>query len=405
LWIKIIIILFSGPEAIIKEDKMPIAGEVAIIGTGTIKFGENFHQSYNDMLKLACEEAFRAGWLGTYLPFSWGYEGAAGVNVTETLKMEPIPVTRVSNYCSTGMEAVRNASFAVAAGEYDLVLAVGVEKMRDVSGRGSLVAQHVERGHPLYCKGRTAPGMFALLANRYFKEYGIGEETLAKVAVKNHKHGSLNPKAHFRSEITVEKALSAPMVAAPLKLFDCCPTTDGAAAAILCPVEKARDYTDDYVAIKGAALSITGGYYTAQMNPHFTFTGFTATREASKEAYRQAGIKNPLEEIDVVELHDCFTITEIVNYEDLGLAKKGEGWKLIEEGETYIGGKIPVNTSGGLKSCGHPVGASGVRMINNICDQLRGRSDRMQVEGARLGVAHTLGGPGALACVFVLEAS
>jgi acetyl-CoA C-acetyltransferase len=393
---------------------MPIANEVAIIGTGTIKFGENFHQSYNDMLWEAVNLAFQdakieakdiqAGWLGTYLPFSWGYEGASGVNVTETMKMEPIPVSRVSNYCSTGMDAVRNAAFALAAGEYDLVLAVGVEKMRDVSGRGSLVAQHVERGHPLYCKGRTAPGMFALLANRYFKEYGINEETLAKVAVKNHKHGSLNPNAHFRKEITLETALKAPYVAAPLKLFDCCPTTDGAAAAILCPVSKAKQYTDDYVVIKGCALAITGGYYSAQMNPAFTFTGFTATQTAAQKAYAQAGIKKPIEEVDVVELHDCFTITEIINYEDLGFARKGEGWKLIEEGETYIGGKLPVNTSGGLKSCGHPVGASGVRMINNICDQLRGRSGKMQVKDARLGVAHTLGGPGALACVFVLGA-
>jgi len=393
---------------------MPIANEVAIIGTGTIKFGENFHQSYSDMLGEACELAFAdagvdkkdvgAGWLGTYLPFSWGYDGASGVSVTETLKMEPIPVTRVSNYCSTGMEAVRNAAMSIAANEYDLVLAVGVEKMRDVSGRGSLVSQHVERGHPLYCKGRTAPGMFALLANRYFKEYGIGEETLAKVAVKNHKHGSLNPNAHFRSEITVEKAMKAPMVAAPLKLFDCCPTTDGAAAAILCRADKAKQYTDSYAIIKGVALAITGRYYTAQMDPNFTFTGFTATQEASKRAYSQAGIKDPLKEVDVAEVHDCFTITEIINYEDLGFADKGHGWKLIEEGETYIGGKIPVNASGGLKSCGHPVGASGVRMINNISDQLRGRAGGMQVESARIGVAHTLGGPGALACVFVLGA-
>ncbi len=393
---------------------MPIANEVAIIGTGTIKFGENFDQSYNDMLEGACKEAFadagieagdvEAAWLGTYLPFSWGFEGASGTNVVDGLGLDPIPVTRVSNYCSTGMEAVRNAALAVAAGEHDLVLAVGVEKMRDVSGRGSLVSQHVEKGHPLYCKGRTAPGMFALLASRYFQEYGIGEETLAKVAVKNHKHGSLNPKAHFRSEITIEKAMAAPMVAAPLKLFDCCPTTDGAAAAVLCPVKKARDYTDDFVIIRGVGLSVTTGYYTAQMDPSFSFTGFESTRRAAAEAYRRAGIKDPLGEVDLVELHDCFTITEIINYEDLGFAAKGEGWKLIEEGETYIGGKLPVNASGGLKSCGHPVGASGVRMINNVSDQLRGRADKMQVKGARTGVAHTLGGPGALACVFVLGA-
>jgi acetyl-CoA C-acetyltransferase len=392
---------------------MGIAGEVAIIGSGIIKFGENFDQSYTDMLVEACMKAFKdanvdpkdiqAGWLGTYLPYSWGYEGVAGVSVTEPLNLAPIPVTRVSNYCATGMEAVRNACFAIVAGEYDLVLAVGVEKMRDVPGRGSLVAQHVERGHPLYCKGRTAPGMFALLANRYFEEYGINEETLAKVAVKNHYHGSLNPNAHFRKEITIEQALKAPPVAEPLKLFDCCPTTDGAAAAILVPAKKAKEYTDNYTIIKGVGFSVHGGYYTAQMDPQFTFTGFRSTQQAAKWAYEAAGIKDPLKEVDVVELHDCFTITEIVNYEDLGFAEKGQGWRLIEEGHTYKDGKIPVNTSGGLKTCGHPVGASGVRMINNIHDQLLGRADKMQVKDPKIGVAHTLGGPGALSCVFVLE--
>ncbi len=392
---------------------MPISGEVAIIGTGIIKFGENFEQSYNDMLVEACKMAFtdaniapedvQAAWLGTYLPFSWGYEGVSGVNVNEPLNLYPIPVTRVSNFCSTGMEAVRNACMGIASGEYDLVLAVGVEKMRDVPGRGSLIAQHVERGHPVYCKGRTAPGMFALLANRYFKEYGITEETLAKVAVKNHKHGTLNPNAHFQKEISLDMALKAPPVAEPLKLFDCCPTTDGAAAAILCSAKKAKEFTDSYSIIKGVGLAVTGGYYSAQMDPTFTFTGFKATQTASAMAYQAAGIKKPIEEVDVVEVHDCFTITEIVNYEDLGFAEKGQGWKLIEEGETYIGGKIPVNTSGGLKSCGHPVGASGVRMINNISDQLRGRAGKMQVKDPKLGVAHTLGGPGALSCVFVLE--
>jgi len=391
-----------------------LGGAVAIIGTGTIKFGENFHQSLTDMIyeavTLALADAgiergqLQAGWLGCYEPMLYGFEGNSGTFVSDPLNLFPIPVTRVAAYCATGIEAVRNAALAVASGEYDLVLAVGAEKMREVPSRGSLVAQAVNRGHPVLAKGRTAPGMFALLANRYFKEYGINEETLAKVAVKNHKHGSLNPNAHFRSEITLEQALKAPYVAAPLKLFDCCPTTDGAAAAILCPVSKAKQYTDDYVVIKGCSLAITGGYYSAQMNPAFTFTGFTATQTASQKAYAQAGIKKPIEEVDVVELHDCFTITEIINYEDLGFAKKGEGWKLIEEGETYIGGKIPVNTSGGLKSCGHPVGASGVRMINNICDQVRGRAGKMQVKDARLGVAHTLGGPGALACVFVLGA-
>jgi acetyl-CoA C-acetyltransferase len=222
------------------------------------------------------------------------------------------------------------------------------------------------------------------------------------VAVKNHKHGSLNPKAHFQREITEDQAFNAPPVAEPLHLFDCCPTTDGCAAAILTRADLAKKFTDDYVLIKGIGFSVAGGYYSAQFDQTFTFTGFKATQNAARMCYEQAGIKNPLEEIDVVELHDCFTITEIVNYEDLGLAKKGEGWKLIAEGETYNGGKIPVNTDGGLKTCGHPVGASGVRMINHIGAQLLGKAGKMQVKDAKLGVAHTLGGPGALACVFAL---
>lgn len=391
---------------------MSIADEIAIIGCGTTKFGEHFDMGYNDMLIDACYDAFddarvepkdiQAAWLGTYLPFAWGFEGAAGTSVAEPLNLYPIPVTRVTNFCTTGMEAVRTAAFAVASGEYDLVLAVGVEKMREVPGRSSLVAQHVEKGHPLLCKGRTAPGMFALLANRYFEEFDADETTLAKVAVKNHKHGSLNPKAHFRKEISIEQAVNAPPVAEPLKLFDCCPTTDGAAACIVTRKELAKNYVDDYVVIKGMGLSVAGGYYTAQFDQNFTYTGFRATQEASKKAYKDAGVTDPINQIDVVELHDCFTITEIINYEDLGFAEKGKGWQLIDAGDTYIGGKLPVNTGGGLKSCGHPVGASGIRMINQICDQLRGKAGKMQVEDAKLGLAHTLGGPGSVSCVFVL---
>lgn len=391
---------------------MSIKDKVAIIGMGMTKFGENFEMSYGDMIVEACFEAFanakidpkeiQAAWLGTYLPFSWGYDGMAGVSLAEPLNLYPIPVTRVSNYCSTGMEAVRNAAFAVASGEYDVVLAVGCEKMRDVPGRGSLVAQHVERGHPLYCKGRTAPGMFALLASRYFKEYGIDRKMLAKVAVKNHKHGANNPKAHFQREITEDMALNAPPVAEPLHLFDCCPTTDGCAAAILTRADLAKKFTDEYVLIKGIGFSVAGGYYSAQFDQTFTFTGFKATQNASRACYEQAGIKKPIDDIDLVELHDCFTITEIVNYEDLGLAEKGQGWKLIDQGETYVGGKIPVNPDGGLKTCGHPVGASGVRMINHVGAQLLGKAGKMQVPNAKLGIAHTLGGPGALACVFAL---
>jgi acetyl-CoA C-acetyltransferase len=392
---------------------MGLGGKVAIIGTGVIKFGENFHQSLTDMIYEAVTQALadaavertrlQAAWLGCYEPMLYGFEGNSGTFVADPLNLFPIPVTRVAAYCATGIEAVRNAAFAVASGEYDLVLAVGAEKMREVPSRGSLVAQAVNRGHPVLAKGRTAPSMFALLATRYFKEYGASEEALGAVAVKNHYHGSLNPKAHFQKEITPEIHARAPKVADPLGLFDCCPTTDGAAAVILTRADLAPSFTDRYTVIRGIAYAVTAGYWNTQFDPSWNFTSFRSTQEAARAAYRMAGVSDPRKEIDVVECHDCFTITEIVNYEDLGFADPGEGWKYATGGVTRLGGDLPVNTSGGLKSCGHPIGSSGVRMIANIHDQLLGRAGRMQVPNARMGLAHNLGGPGAVSAVAVLS--
>lgn len=390
-----------------------IARRVAIIGSGCSKFGENFDKDYTDLLIDACYAAFddakiepariQAAWLGTYLPFAWGFEGAAGVSFCEPMGLFGIPVTRVSNYCATGMEAVRAAASAVAAGEHELVMAVGVEKMREVPARGSLVAQHVEKGHPLYCKGRTAPGMFALLANRYFDRYKETPDLLAHVAVKNHAHGVNNPNAHFRKAITLEDAMKAPKVADPLGLYDCCPTTDGAAAVILCPADRVREFTSgSYSILEGVGSAVSSGYYTMQFDPNFDFTSVRATRDAAAMAYGRAGIKDPRKEVDVVECHDCFTITEVINMEDLGLAGPGEGAALVRSGATKLGGEIPVNTSGGLKSCGHPIGASGVRMVHNISDQVRGKAGKMQVNNAKRGVAHTLGGPGSVSSVIVV---
>jgi acetyl-CoA C-acetyltransferase len=389
-----------------------LGGKVAIIGSGVVKFGENFHQSLTDMIYEAVtaalvdarveRERLQAAWLGCYEPMLYGFEGNSGAFVSDALNLFPIPVTRVAAYCATGIEAVRNAALAVASGEYDVVLAVGAEKMREVPSRGSLVAQAVTRGHPVLAKGRTAPGMFALLATRYFKEYGGGEEALAAVAVKNHYHGSLNPRAHFRKEITADQHSRAPKVAEPLGLYDCCPTTDGAAAVILTRADLAPRFTDAYTVIRGIAYAVTAGYWNTQFDPSWSFTSFRSTREAARAAYAMAGVTDPRREIDVAECHDCFTITEIINYEDLGLAPPGEGWKLAVGGATRLGGELPVNTSGGLKSCGHPIGASGVRMIANVHDQLLGRAGRMQVRGARMGLAHNVGGPGAVSAVAVL---
>ncbi|MEK6712455.1 MAG: acetyl-CoA acetyltransferase [Nitrospinota bacterium] len=391
-----------------------ISGKVAIIGAGITRFGELFEQSYNDLVVEAAFDAYQdagvtgddieAAWLGTYLPLGWGFDGTGGPSLAEALNLYPKPVSRVANYCTTGMEAVRMGAMAVASGLYDVVLAVGAEKMREVPPRGSLVAQHVEKLHPLYAKGRTAPGSFAVLATRYFHEYGASKDDLAEVAVKNHYHGSLNPKAHFRKEITKEQVLKAPMVTEPLGLFDCCPTTDGAAAVVLCRADLAekRFGKKDHVLIEGMGLSCANGYLTTAFNPRFDFLGFEATREAARQAYEQAGITHPRGQLDLAEVHDCFTITELLNYEDLGFCGRGEAPAFVRGGSSRLGGELPVNTSGGLKSCGHPIGATGARVVAHLTNQLLGRSGKHQVKGAKRALGHTLGGPGAVSSVFIL---
>jgi len=282
---------------------------------------------------------------------------------------------------------------------------VGAEKMRDVPTRGSLLARHVVETHPVLAKGRTAPGQFALLGTRYLAEYGYDREILAAVALKNHENGSHNPNAHFRKPITEEQWAQAPMIASPLGLFDCCPTTDGAAGVVLTTRERAERTGKSYALVRGIGLSTWGGYFTVQFDSDFDFLGFPATRRAAEQAYAQAGITDPARDIDVAEVHDCFTITELINYEDLGFCSRGQGGVMAASGRTRLDGDLPVNTSGGLKACGHPIGASGVRMVVDIRQQLLGRADERQVPGARRGLCHTLGGPGIVSCVMVLEAA
>lgn len=393
---------------------MSIRDRVAIIGVGATRFGEHFEQGYSDLIVEAAYEAFRdanvsphqiqAAWLGTCFPDSGGYQGNAGASLADALSLYHAPISRVANYCATGADAFRNACFAVAAGAYDLVLVVGAEKMRDVTARESLVGQLAENGHPVRGKGVTAPGMFALFATRYFDRFGIGRETLARVAMKNHRHGSLNPKAHFQREITLEQYFKAPMVADPLGLYDCCPQTDGAAAAVICRADLAPRFSKEPILVKGLGLANPVGDELA-FDPDSDFISFRATKEAATQAYEQAGVKDPFKEIDVAELHDCFTITELVTYEDLGFCQKGEGRTFIEDGISSLEGALPINTSGGLKSCGHPIGASGLRMIGEITNQLRGRAGKRQVKDARRGLVHNLGGLGAVTSVIVLATS
>jgi len=383
--------------------------QIAIIGTGCTKFGENFHQSWADLALEATVEACRdaqmdldgidAAWLGSYRPWI-AAERNIGSPLAEALGFLYKPVTLVSNICATGIDTLRNACFGVASGMYDYALAIGVEKMRDAGSRSLMLANRTD-GHPLLGKGRTAPSFFASCAHRYFHEFGIGREMLAKVAVKNHHNGSLHPKAHLQRKITVEDVLKSPWVAEPLSILDSTTSSDGAAAAIITREELARKTRSDYVLIKGMGLSV--GTERNIFDPDFTFLGFKTTQTAAQTAYQQAGIKRPLDEIDLAEVHDCFTITEILNYEDLGFAAPGQGWKLIEEGVTTLEGKLPVNTDGGLKAFGHPLGASGLRMVYEITQQLQEKAGVRQVKNARRGLAHCLGGPAALAGVVVLE--
>ena len=391
---------------------MPIANEVAIVGVGVTPFGVLHDRSYLDLVAAASTDAaadaglaigeLEAAWLGTAEPLLAGLVGDSGAAVSEALRFRGKPVSRVSNFCTSGMEAVRHAAMAVAAGEHEVVLAVGAEKMRDVTPRESLVAKTTNQTHPTLSKGRTAPGQFALVANRYLHEHGYAPEVLAHVSVKNHEHATRNPKAHFRDPVTLDDVLGAPRIAEPLGMLDCTPTTDGAAAVIVASREWAERHADRYALIRGIGLAGVDGYFAMHTREQNDFLGFEATRAAASSAYRQAGITDPRREIDVVECHDCFTITEIVNTEDLGLAARGEGAELLLEGATRLGGEIPVNVSGGLQSCGHPVGATGVRMVAEIVDQVTERAGARQVDGARTGVGHTLGGPGAVSCVVVV---
>ncbi len=375
--------------------------QVAIIGVGCTKFGDRFEKSYEQLICDAAFEAYDdagidpadidAAYLGTYLPGSGG--GKSAVSLGDALRLYDRPITRVENYCATGTDAVRNACLAIASGTHDVVLVLGAEKLKDRPGRGI-----PRMGHPLLAKGNTAPGLFALAANRYMHTFGVGRETFAAVAVKNHYNGARNPRAHLQMEVTEAQVLAAPIIAWPFGLFDCCPTTDGAAAAILCRADMASRFRAETITVKGVGLAVTTG--RPYFDPTFDYLGFRSTERAAAQAYAMAGIGPS--DVDFAEVHDCFTWTEISNIEDLGFCKKGEGPRLVAEGRTRIDGDLPINPSGGLKSFGHPIGASGVRMVFEVVQQLRGQAGARQVKDPEIGLAHNVGGPGAVSCVIVI---
>ena len=375
--------------------------QVAVIGVGCTKFGDRFETSYEELICDAAFDAYadagitsediQAAYLGTYLPGPSG--GKAAVSLGDALRLYDRPITRVENYCATGTDAFRNGCLAIASGAYDIVLVLGAEKLKDRGGRGL-----PRLGHPQLAKGNSAPGLFALAANRYMHTFKIGREMLAKVAVKNHYNGARNPKAHLRMEVTEEKVLKAPIIAWPFGLFDCCPTTDGAAAAIICRADLAKRFRSDYVLVKGFGLAVTSG--RPYFDPTFDYLGFRSTQMAAQQAYKMAGVSPS--DVSFAEVHDCFTWTEITNTEDLGFCPKGQGGALAAEGRTSLSGDIPINPSGGLKSFGHPIGASGVRMIYECVKQLQGQGGERQVKNPQLGLAHNVGGPGAVSCVIIL---
>ena len=373
-----------------------IRDRVAIVGMGCTRFGEHWDRGASDLLVEAALEAcasarierdaIDAYWLGTLT------SGRSGLLLSEPLKTGYKPITRVENYCATGSEALRNAAYAVACGAYDLVMAIGVEKLKD-SGYSGLVS-----GGGVPTDGTqssmTAPATFSLLAPAYAKKYGLDEETLRHVltciACKNHANGARNPKAQYQRAVPPERVELAPKVAGMLGVFDCSGVSDGAAAAILCRAEDAHKYTDTPLLIK--ALSFIAGPADGTKRQDYDFTSFPEVVASAADAYSQAGVRNAREEISMAEVHDCFTPTELILMEDLGFSRRGDAWQDTLEGRFEIGGEQPVNPDGGLKSFGHPIGASGLRMMFEMWLQFRGEAGDRQVNSPNLGLTHNLGG-------------
>ena len=384
--------------------------EVAVIGIGMTEFGEIWHKSFRELVAEAGIKAIMdagiegeeidamyIGGMSTGRFVGQEHVGSLAVEVAGLEDLH-IPSTRIEAACASGGVAMHHGYLAVASGLYDIVVVGGAEKMTDVVGgeATNILASAADREWEAFF-GATFPGLYALMAKYHMHKYGTTPEQLAMVAVKNHYNGSLNPKAQFKRKISVEDVLNSPMVAEPLHLLDCSPITDGAAAVILAPLEMARKYTDKIVRIKASVQASD----TIALHSRKSFDSLPAVQHAAKIAYEKAGIKP--KDIDLAEVHDCFTIAEIIAIEDLGFVEKGKGGKATEEGLTALDGQIPVNTSGGLKAKGHPVGATGVAQINEIVLQLRGEANKRQIEDAKIGLTHNVGGSGGTAVIHILE--
>jgi len=381
-----------------------IRDQVAIVGMGCTAFGEHWDRSTDDMLIDASGEAMKSAgipiadvdafWLGTM------GSGVSGLTLSRPLKIDYKPVTRLENMCATGSEAFRNACYAVASGAFDVAMAIGVEKLKD-SGYSGLVSGTIPNDGTL--PTLTAPASFSLLAPAYANKYGVDEEemkdVLTRIAWKNHRNGALNPRAQFRKEVAKDTIACSPLVAGPLGIFDCSGVSDGSAAAIVVRAEDAYKYTDKPLFVK--ALSFVAGPAAGPIDPSYDYTSFREVVRSAEDAYQQAGITNPRAELAMAEVHDCFTPTELVLMEDLGFAERGMGWKEVLAGTFDLDGELPVNPDGGLKSFGHPIGASGLRMLFEAWLQLRGEAPaERQIASVAAGktkaLTHNLGGaPGA----------
>ena len=382
--------------------------KVAIVGVGMTRFGEQWDLGFRDLILEAGVNALQdANMQGNEIDGLFGGTMASGKMVgqehigallADYMGLTPIASTRVEAACASGGLALRMGVMAIASGMHDRVIVGGVEKMTDISADEVTVALGGagDQEWELF-QGATFPALYALMARRHMLEFGTKEEHFASVAVKNHSNAAKNKFAQFQKEITIQEVMESRPVASPLKILDCSPVSDGAAVAVLVPLEDARKYTDTPIEIIASAQS--SGSIALQSRR--TFTALYATKIAAEKAYKMAKLQP--KDIDVCEVHDCFTSAEVMAIEDLGFFEKGKGGFASFDGETSLNSKISINTSGGLKGCGHPVGATGVKQAAEIVWQLRGQAEKRQVKGAEIGMTHNVGGSGATCVVHIMK--
>jgi acetyl-CoA C-acetyltransferase len=387
-----------------------IRDQIAIIGMGCTPFGEHWSKSTDDLLIDGAMAATASAGIdvGEIDAFWLGSSGSvkSGLALSEPLKLDYKPVTRIENMCATGSEAFRNACYAVAAGAYDTAMAIGVEKLKDSGFMGLVGAPPAHDGT---ASTLTPPAAFSLLEPAYANKYGVDreelKEVLSRIAWKNHKNGALNPLAQFQKEVSMETIRASRPVAGKLGIYDCSGVSDGAAAAIICRAEDAHRYTDNPLYVK--ALSFVAGPGTGPIDPDYDYTTFPEVTRSAADAYEQAGIEDPMAELAMAEVHDCFTPTELILMEDLGFSTRGTAWKDVLAGVFDRESELAVNPDGGLKSFGHPIGASGLRMLYECWLQLRGEAGARQIQnGKKLGLTHNLGGyPGRAVCFIGIVGS